>query len=85
MDVNKLTQKTQEAIQNAQNIAVRFGQVELDVEHVLLALLEQDDGLIPRILARMDVPLDPVIAEVHKELDRRPKSPAPGPRRARSM
>ncbi|HON37996.1 MAG: ATP-dependent chaperone ClpB [Pseudomonadota bacterium] len=78
MDVNKLTQKTQEAIQNAQNIAVRFGQVELDVEHVLLALLEQDDGLIPRILARMDVPLDPVIAEVHKELDRRPKVSGPG-------
>ncbi|MCK9262537.1 MAG: ATP-dependent chaperone ClpB [Desulfomonilia bacterium] len=78
MDVNKLTQKTQEAIQNAQNIAVRFGQVELDVEHVFLALLEQADGLIPRILARMDIPLDPVIAEVHKELDRRPKISGPG-------
>ena len=78
MDVNKLTQKTQEAIQNAQNIAVRFGQVELDVEHVLLALLEQDDGLIPRILARMDVPRDPVIAEVHQALDRRPKVSGPG-------
>ncbi len=78
MDVNKLTQKTQEAIQNAQNIAVRFGQVELDVEHVFLALLEQADGLIPRILARMDIPLDPVIAEVHKELDRRPKVSGPG-------
>ncbi len=78
MDVNKLTQKTQEAIQDAQNIAVRFGQVELDVEHVLLALLEQTDGLIPRILARMDIPLDPVIAEVHKELDRRPKVSGPG-------
>lgn len=78
MDVNKLTQKTQEAIQNAQNTAVRFGQVELDVEHVFLALLEQADGLIPRILARMDIPLDPVIAEVHKELDRRPKISGPG-------
>jgi ATP-dependent Clp protease ATP-binding subunit ClpB len=78
MDVNKLTQKTQEAIQNAQNIAVRFGQVELDVEHVFLALLEQADGLIPRILARMDIPMDPVIAEVHKELDRRPKVSGPG-------
>jgi ATP-dependent Clp protease ATP-binding subunit ClpB len=78
MDVNRLTQKTQEAIQNAQNIAVRFGQVELDVEHVLLALLEQADGLVPRIFARMDIAIDPVISEVNRELDRRPKVSGPG-------
>ncbi|HOE74124.1 MAG TPA: Clp protease N-terminal domain-containing protein, partial [Deltaproteobacteria bacterium] len=66
MDVNKLTQKTQEAIQNAQNIAARLQQVELDVEHVLMALLEQADGLIPRILAKMDIPVDTVVSEVHK-------------------
>jgi ATP-dependent Clp protease ATP-binding subunit ClpB len=78
MDVNKLTQKTQEAIQDAQNIAVRFGQVELDVEHVLMALLEQTEGLVPRIFARMDIPVAPVVAEVNRELDRRPKVSGPG-------
>ncbi|HQJ08718.1 MAG TPA: Clp protease N-terminal domain-containing protein, partial [Deltaproteobacteria bacterium] len=78
MDVNKLTQKSQEAIQNAQNIAVRYGQVELDIEHLLLALLEQPDGLIPRILARMDIPVDTLTAEVQKDLDRRPKVSGPG-------
>ncbi len=78
MDVNKLTQKTQEAIQGAQNIAVRYGHVELDVEHVLLALLEQSDGLVPRIFSRMDVPIDPVISEMEKELERRPKVSGPG-------
>ena len=78
MDVNKLTQKTQEAIQEARNIAVRYGHVELDVEHVFLALLEQSDGLVPRIFSRMDVPIGPVISEVEKELDRRPKVSGPG-------
>ncbi len=78
MDVNKFTQKSQEAIQNAQNIAVRYGHVELDVEDLLLALLEQDDGLIPRVFARMDVPAGPVISEVERELERRPKVSGPG-------
>ncbi|MBP6939263.1 MAG: hypothetical protein KBC76_08690, partial [Deltaproteobacteria bacterium] len=41
MDVNKFTQKSQEAITNAQNTAVRFGHPEIDVEHLLLALMEQ--------------------------------------------
>jgi ATP-dependent Clp protease ATP-binding subunit ClpB len=78
MDVNKFTQKSQEAIQNAQNIAVRYGHVELDVEDLLLALLEQADGLIPRVFARMDVPIDPVVSEVERELERRPKVSGPG-------
>ncbi len=78
MDVNKFTQKSQEAIQNAQNIAVRYGHVELDVEDLLLALLEQDDGLIPRVFARMDVPVGPVLSEVERELERRPKVSGPG-------
>ena len=78
MDVNRFTQKSQEAIQDAQNIAVRYGHVELDVEHLLLALLEQTDGLIPRVFARMDVPVEPVISEVEKELERRPKVSGPG-------
>ncbi|MRR39319.1 hypothetical protein EG829_32675, partial [bacterium] len=78
MDVNKFTQKAQEAIQNAQNIAVRYGHVELDVEELFLALLEQEDGLIPRIFTRMDVPVGPVITEVGRELDRKPKVSGPG-------
>ncbi len=54
------------------------GMWRLDVEHVFLALLEQSDGLVPRIFARMDVPDGPVISEVEKELDRRPKVSGPG-------
>ena len=78
MDVNKFTQKSQEALASAQNTAVRFGHAEMDVEHLLLALLEQPDGLVPRLIAKMDVPLPSFSAEAVKELERRPKVSGPG-------
>ena len=57
MDLNRLTQKSQQAVQEAQSKALRYGHVEIDGEHLLLALLEQQDGLLPRLLVRMEVPL----------------------------
>jgi ATP-dependent Clp protease ATP-binding subunit ClpB len=72
MDINKLTQKSQEALQSAQTKALRFGHQEVDVEHLLLALLEQPEGLIPRLLTRMDVPGSQLVTEVERELSRRP-------------
>ena len=48
MDPNRLTQKSREALESAQAHAVRLGQVEVDAEHLLLALLEQEGGLAPR-------------------------------------
>ena len=47
MDPNRLTQKTQEALHDAQTKALRFGHTEVDTEHLLLALLDQPDGLVP--------------------------------------
>ncbi|GIX46992.1 MAG: hypothetical protein KatS3mg131_1203 [Candidatus Tectimicrobiota bacterium] len=58
MDFNRLTQKSQEAVHDAQTKALRFGHVEVDGEHLLLALVDQAEGLIPRLLARLDVPVD---------------------------
>jgi ATP-dependent Clp protease ATP-binding subunit ClpB len=78
MDVNKMTQKTQEAIQAAQNIALKRGHAEVDGEHLLLALLEQDGGLVPRLLQKMDVPPTNLAAAVNRELDRRPSVSGPG-------
>ena len=48
MDPNRLTLKTQEALHDAQTKALRFGHTEVDTDHLLLALLEQPDGLAPR-------------------------------------
>ena len=50
MDAERLTQKSQEALHDAQTKALRFGHTEVDGEHLLLALLDQPDGLVPRLL-----------------------------------
>jgi ATP-dependent Clp protease ATP-binding subunit ClpB len=78
MDINRLTQKSQEALQSAQTKALRYGHQEVEAEHLLLALLEQSEGLVPRLLARMDVPAASLVAELERELSRRPSVSGPG-------
>src|SRR5947208_2095339 len=78
MDINRMTQKSQEALQSAQTKALRYGHQEADGEHLLLALLEQPEGLIPRLLGRMEVPTETLKAEVERELARRPQVSGPG-------
>ena len=78
MDFNKLTQKTQEALGDAQNAATRFGHQQVDNLHLLLALVRQSDGLIPRLLAQMDVDTDQLAAELEDELAKRPSVSGPG-------
>ncbi len=78
MDPSKFTQKTQEALVEAQNQAVTHGHQEVDVEHLLLALFQQSEGLVPRLLQRMDVPVQPLAKEVERELERRPRVSGPG-------
>ena len=73
MDLNRMTQRSQEALQNANTTAVRLGHVEVDGEHLLLALLSQDDGLIPRLFERMQVDVPAFRNELEGELGRRPK------------
>ncbi len=78
MDFQRFTQKSQEAIQDAQARAVRRGNTEVDVEHLVASLLQQQGGLIPRLFAKMDIPAESFYAEVEKELDKRPKVSGPG-------
>ncbi|MEU6471213.1 ATP-dependent chaperone ClpB [Streptomyces massasporeus] len=78
MDMNRLTQKSQEALQEAQTAAVRMGQTEVDGEHLLLALLDQEDGLIPRLLQQAGREPEQLGAAVREELSRRPKVTGPG-------
>ncbi|MCG6498546.1 ATP-dependent chaperone ClpB [Kitasatospora sp. A2-31] len=78
MDTDRLTQKSQEALQDAQTKALRFGHVEVDGEHLLLALLDQSDGLIPRLLTSAGADADQVRAAVEAALGRRPSVSGPG-------
>ncbi|TCC08407.1 ATP-dependent chaperone ClpB [Kribbella soli] len=78
MDMNRLTQKSQEALHDAQTKALRFGHSQIDGEHLLLALLEQPDGLAPRLLAQAGADPDGLRDRLEQELSRRPKVSGPG-------
>ncbi|GAA0644260.1 ATP-dependent chaperone ClpB [Kutzneria viridogrisea] len=78
MDMSELTQKSQEALRDAQAVATRQGHTETDDEHLLLALLDQPDGLAPRLLERAGVDVSRLRAAVQEELGRRPKVTGPG-------
>jgi ATP-dependent Clp protease ATP-binding subunit ClpB len=83
MDPNKLTQKTQEALHDAQTKALRFGHTEIDAEHLLLALLDQPDGLVERLLLRTEVDVPALRAAVEEQLGRRPRVSGSGSGEAR--
>ena len=78
MDLNRLTQKSQEALHDAQTKALRFGHTEVDGEHLLLALLDQPEGLVPRLIAAAGADPDALRAAVETELGRRPRVTGPG-------
>ena len=69
----KLTQKTQEAIQSAQQTALRYSHQAVDVPHLLHALLTQENGLVPSILEKAGANAASVIAAVESALDRMPR------------
>ena len=73
MDFERFTEKAKEAIVDSQNIASAEGHQELSGEHLHMALLKQDQGLIGKLLDYMNVSGNDIIADVQKALDRMPK------------
>ncbi|MDL1965095.1 MAG: ATP-dependent chaperone ClpB [Candidatus Desulfofervidus auxilii] len=73
MDISRFTQKTQEALAEAQNIAISYGHQEVGSEHLLLAFLKQEGGLFPRLLQKMNVPVDSFKEQVEALLSKRPQ------------
>ena len=78
MDMNRLTQKSQEALHDAQTKALRFGHSEVDGEHLLLALLDQGEGLVGPLLARAGADPDRLRKALEAELEGRPRVTGPG-------
>ena len=81
MDLNKLTQKTQEALHDAQTKALRFGHTEIDTQHLLLALLDQPEGLVERLLVRAEVDVAALRQAIEDQLGAARACRATGPRR----
>ena len=73
MDINRFTEKLQEAVRSAQSLAVRNSHQQVDVEHLLTALLEQREGLAPAILLKAGVPLEDLHRRLSEAISRLPK------------
>ena len=73
MDFNRFTEKLQEGVRAAQSLAASHGNQQVDTEHLILALLEQQGGLAPSILNKADVKVDTLRSRFQQEVDRLPK------------
>jgi len=78
MDINKFTQKSQQALQDAQSLAAKYGHQEIDGEHLLLALVSEDQGLVTRLLRKLEISVEAFSAELARELDKKPRVAGPG-------
>ena len=77
MDPNRFTEKMQEALRSAQSRAIRQSHQQVDVEHLMAALLEQEGGLAGAILAKAGVSTDLLGQRLEQELERVPKVTGP--------
>jgi ATP-dependent Clp protease ATP-binding subunit ClpB len=73
MRIDRFTQKMQEALQAAQDIAAEFNHQEISNEHFLSALLDQTEGVTRPLLEKMGVPVDQLRHSLRSELEQRPK------------
>lgn len=72
-DTNRFTQKSQEAIISAQGLAERNGNSQVEPEHLLAALLEQGDGVVPQVLTKMNITVSALNQKVNQEVNRLPR------------
>ena len=73
MRLDRFTERSQEALTAAQQAAQQLQHPTVEPEHLLLALLEQEDGLVPALLRRLEVAPGPMAARLHAILENRPK------------
>ena len=90
MNINKLTEKAQAALLEAQDLATTSGHPQVEPEHLLAKLVEQPDGVVPSVLGKLSVDASKILAHVADELQRLPSAsggaqPAPSPRLTQAM
>ena len=67
-DIEKMTQKSQEAMQSSAELAESRNNPAVEPEHLMLAVLAQEDGIVPRVLARMNAPVGALIQEFESRI-----------------
>ncbi|WP_302552933.1 ATP-dependent chaperone ClpB [uncultured Bilophila sp.] len=78
MDINRFTEKSREALTTAQGLAAQYGHQEVDAEHLALALVNQEDGFVPRVLERAGVAPKALVTALEAVLKKRPSVRGPG-------
>jgi ATP-dependent Clp protease ATP-binding subunit ClpB len=78
MNPDRLTQKSQEALHDAQSLAMRLGHTEVDSEHLLVSLIDQPEGLVSQLLSHVGADVAALRASVERDLGNRPRVSGPG-------
>jgi len=73
MNIDKMTLRVQQALNDANVTAVKFNHQQIDLIHLFSALVEQNDGLVPNILTKMGVPIKDIKDSIKNELDSMPR------------
>ena len=73
MNINKFTQKSLQAVQDCERIALEYGNQEISQEHLLYALLTQDDSLILKLMEKMGLDKNVIVDQVENLINKRPK------------
>lgn len=73
MNIKKFTQKSMEAVQNCEKLAYDYGNQEIEQEHLLVALLQQEGGLIPQMIEKMEIQLEHFTNNAIRHLEARVK------------
>ena len=73
MNIQKFTQKSIEAVNRCESVALEYGNQEIEQEHLLLCLLQQEDGLIPKLIEKMEIDLNHFTNNVISKINARPK------------
>jgi len=80
MDFERFTNQAKEAIAHSQQILQRYKHNQLDTEHILLALLEQEGGVVPRVLEAAGVDQQVIVAQLERDRPGRRLGPGPAVR-----
>ena len=73
MNIQKFTQKSMEAVQDCEKLAYEYGNQEIEQEHLLVALLQQENGLIPQMIEKMEIQLEHFKENATRRLEARTK------------
>ena len=78
MDMNMLTQKTIEALKNAEQIALDHNHMEIEPDHLMLSLLSQEGGIVARLIEKLGKTTYPMIEELKNDIEKKPSVSGPG-------